>query len=218
MHVTNARLILYENQDIATLGVVNVRYCGYTAVVKVEEREDDKKVPPLPYIELLDQPDGGACALNINSLRLLLHKKTKKQSSVLPNLKRSEMWEMTPLQWELWSMIGYNIYKTIKWKIRTIDKKVSTEKGKNELKVEGLGTPLRSLKNKKKDLEGNNTESKVADAVNGEVENSVLDLSESQLEASASENESALKKLVSDAAFTRLKESETGLHRKVVIE
>ncbi|GJS70696.1 reverse transcriptase domain-containing protein [Tanacetum coccineum] len=35
--------------------------------VTVEEIEDDKKVPPLRYIELLDQPDGGACALNINS-------------------------------------------------------------------------------------------------------------------------------------------------------
>ncbi|GJZ65556.1 hypothetical protein Tco_0622252 [Tanacetum coccineum] len=59
------------------------------------------------------------------------------------------------------------------------EKKVSTEKGKNELKAEGLGTPLRSLKNKKKDLEGNNTGSKAVDAVNGEVENFVLDLAES---------------------------------------
>nr|GEU33499.1 protein TSS [Tanacetum cinerariifolium] len=41
-------------------------------------------------------------------------------------------------------------------------------------------------------------------------------LAESQPEASATENESALKKLVSDvAAFTRLKESKTGLHRTV---
>ncbi|GJW47682.1 hypothetical protein Tco_0079328 [Tanacetum coccineum] len=53
--------------------------------------------------------------------------------------------------------------------------------------------PLRSLKNKKKDIEGNNTESKAADAVNGEMENYVLDLAESQLEACATENESALK-------------------------
>ena len=68
MHATNVHLFLYENQDIATLGVVNVRYCGYTVVVKVEEREVDNKVSPLPYIELLDQPDGGACALNINRL------------------------------------------------------------------------------------------------------------------------------------------------------
>lgn len=63
---------LFINQDIATLGVVNVRYCGYTAVVKVEARKDDKKVSPLPYIELLDQPDGGACALNINRFRLTI--------------------------------------------------------------------------------------------------------------------------------------------------
>ncbi|GKF94743.1 hypothetical protein Tco_0284443, partial [Tanacetum coccineum] len=34
--------------------VVNLRYCGYTTVVKVKEIEDDKKVPPLRYIELLD--------------------------------------------------------------------------------------------------------------------------------------------------------------------
>nr|GEV48054.1 protein TSS [Tanacetum cinerariifolium] len=83
---------------------------------------------------------------------------------------------------------------------------------KNELKVEGLGTPLRLLKNKKKDSEGNNTESKANDAVNGEVENYVLDLAESQLEVSATENESALKTLLSDVAFTQLEESETGLH------
>ncbi|GJU79780.1 protein TSS [Tanacetum coccineum] len=51
------------------------------------------------------------------------------------------------------------------------EKKVSTEKGKNELKVEGIGTPIRSLKNKKNDSEGNNTESKADDAINREVEN-----------------------------------------------
>ncbi|GKF43596.1 hypothetical protein Tco_0130148 [Tanacetum coccineum] len=127
MHVTNVRFILYENQDIATQGVVNLRYSGYTAVMKVEEREDDKKVPPF--------------------FRLLLHKKT---TSVLPNLK-------------------------------------------NELKIEGIGTPIRSLKNKKNDSEGNNTESKADDAINREVENYVLDLAESQLEASETKNESALK-------------------------
>ncbi|GJT00561.1 protein TSS [Tanacetum coccineum] len=136
-----------EGDNLKWQGVVNLRYYGYTAVVKVVEIEDDKKVPPLRYIELLDQP-------------------------IATNLK-------------------------------------------NELKVEGLGTPLRSLKNKKKDSEGNNMESKADDAVNGEVENYVLNLAESQLEASATENESALKKLLSDAAFTRLKESETGLHRMV---
>ncbi|GJX36394.1 hypothetical protein Tco_0247951 [Tanacetum coccineum] len=48
------RVILASNglwKDIATLGVVNLRYSGYTAVVKVEEREDDKKC----LVELIDQ-------------------------------------------------------------------------------------------------------------------------------------------------------------------
>lgn len=89
------------------------------------------------------------------------------------------------------------------------DKKASTEK----VKVEGLGTALRSLKNKKKDLEGS---TKVVDVVNGEVENSVLDFVVES--PNSDENENALKKLLSDAAFTRLKESETGLHCKVVLK
>ncbi|MFS7932088.1 putative clustered mitochondria protein [Helianthus anomalus] len=226
--------------DIATLGVVNVRYCGYTAVVKVEEREVDKKVSPLPYIELLDQPDGGACALNINSLRLLLHKKTSQHNNVLPNLKRSGSEELSASRGLVQRLIKESLHKLqeecvgtdnfTRWELGACwiqhlqdqkktekDKKVSTKKGKNEIKVEGLGTPLRSLKNKKKDSEGSNIESKVAD-VNGEVENSVLDFAESQLEANATENEAALKKLLSDAAFTRLKESDTGLHRKSLLE
>lgn len=53
-------------QDIATLGVINVRYCGYIAVVKVEVRENIKAGPPSQSLQLLDQPDGGACALNIS--------------------------------------------------------------------------------------------------------------------------------------------------------
>lgn len=50
---------------MATLGVVNVRYCGYIAVVKVQGREN-KKVSPLSQSIELEQPEGGANALNIN--------------------------------------------------------------------------------------------------------------------------------------------------------
>lgn len=53
-------------QDIATLGVINVRYSGYIAVVKVEGRGDIQMDHPLDGSELLDQPEGGANALNIN--------------------------------------------------------------------------------------------------------------------------------------------------------
>lgn len=53
-------------QDFATLGVVNVRYCGYIAVVKLEGKESSKMDTHFQSIELLDQPEGGANALNIN--------------------------------------------------------------------------------------------------------------------------------------------------------
>lgn len=53
-------------QDIATLGVINLRYCGYITTVKVEQRESIKGSNPSQSIELLDQPDGGANSLNIN--------------------------------------------------------------------------------------------------------------------------------------------------------
>lgn len=43
-----------------------MRYCGYIAVVKVEGRDDSKGDGPIQSTELLDQPEGGANALNIN--------------------------------------------------------------------------------------------------------------------------------------------------------
>lgn len=57
-------------QDVATLGVVNVRYCGYIAVVKVEGK-DDKVIAPSQSSELLEQSEGGANALNISRFELL---------------------------------------------------------------------------------------------------------------------------------------------------
>lgn len=54
-------------QDIATLGAVGVKYCGYTATVQIpvgatlaEVSLSDEDI----YIE--DQPDGGSNALNVN--------------------------------------------------------------------------------------------------------------------------------------------------------
>lgn len=60
-------LLIKSLQDIATLGVVNVRYCGYIASVKVQGIDNASANTPLQsQEELLDQPDGGANALNIN--------------------------------------------------------------------------------------------------------------------------------------------------------
>lgn len=102
------------------------------------------------------------------------------------------------------------------------EKKLSAEKTKKEVKVEGLGTSLQSIKNKKKDLNGIKDEllpdnSKLtASGNNGKIDNIMLPYLESQLEVNSNENEVALRRLISDDAFTRLKESETGLHSKVV--
>ncbi|KAK3001120.1 hypothetical protein RJ639_022477 [Escallonia herrerae] len=233
--------------DIATLGVVNLRYCGYIALVKVEGSEISKAGHPLQSHEVLDQPDGGANALNINSLRLLLHKRAASEhnkmtphsltvereelssarefverllSESLNKLQEEEVEGDTFTRWELgacWIQHLQDQNKTEK------EKKLSSEKAKNEMKVEGLGTPLRSLKNRKKNSDGGNIELqtqnlKSTDVGNGEVENSVSPSAESQLEVNADENELALRRLLSDAAFTRLKESETGLHCKSLQE
>lgn len=54
-------------QDTTTLGVVYLRYCGYVVVVKVEGGVNEKvNSPSHQNVELFDQPEGGANALNIN--------------------------------------------------------------------------------------------------------------------------------------------------------
>lgn len=63
-------LRIFYVQDITTLGVVNVRYCGYVVVVKVEVGvRENVDSPSQQTIELFDQPEGGANALNINRCR-----------------------------------------------------------------------------------------------------------------------------------------------------
>ncbi|KAK6918224.1 hypothetical protein RJ641_016646 [Dillenia turbinata] len=96
------------------------------------------------------------------------------------------------------------------------DKKPSGEKAKGEMKVEGLGSNLKSLKNHKKKLDGSNRRMAFENAkshnegVSGEAEK-VASAIESQLENNAHENELALKRILSDSAFKRLKETDTGL-------
>lgn len=53
-------------QDTSTLGVVVVRHCGYTAVVKVAAEVNWNGKPIPQDIDIEDQPDGGANALNVN--------------------------------------------------------------------------------------------------------------------------------------------------------
>ncbi|KAG5231466.1 protein TSS [Salix suchowensis] len=233
--------------DFATLGTVNVRYCGFNAIVKVEAREEKKASPPSKSIEL-EQPEGGANALNINSLRLLLHKPTPSEhTKQMPNLQTSEFEELSASKAFVERLLEESLARLeeevlerdhmVRWELGACwiqhlqdqkntekDKKPSTEKGKKpstetEMKVEGLGTPLKSLKNKKKSDESNvktqlENSRPASDGLSGAVEYATLASVESHLETDAKDNELALQQLLSDAAFARLKESDTGLHRK----
>ncbi|XP_002523351.2 protein REDUCED CHLOROPLAST COVERAGE 1 [Ricinus communis] len=238
--------------DIATLGIVNVRYCGYFAVVKVDGAEEKNVRPPSQSIEL-EQPEGGANALNINSLRLLLHKTIPSESSKpMPHLQTLESEDLSASQAFVERILEESIAKLeheeleqdhfVRWELGACwiqhlqdqkntekDKKSPTEKNKRpssekEMKVEGLGTPLRSLKNSKKKLEETNMKIQSErsrssiDGMVGEIENANSASMESQLETTAKENELTLQMLLSDSAFTRLRESDTGLHCKSLQE
>ncbi|KAL4015270.1 hypothetical protein IC575_027514 [Cucumis melo] len=230
--------------DTAALGVINVRYCGYISTVKVEQKENEKVSSQYQIIELLDQPEGGANALNINSLRLLLHQTTPSehnrslthlqsmdqeelgaaQALVEKLLKESlvelEKEETQPNHFVRWELGACWIQHLQDQKNTEKDKKPSSEKAKNEMKVEGLGTPLKSLKNKKKQdmktlkMQAKNDTS--SDGMTGEVNGASS--CEAENEKNAKENEIALRRKLSEEAFDRLKNLDTGLHCKSMQE
>lgn len=188
---------------------------------------------------------GSYCYSVPYSLRLLLHKTTPSEHNKpvshmqtleheeliasrafverlleesLAKLEEEELGSDRVLRWELgacWIQHLRDQKNTEK------DKKPSGEKAKNEMKVEGLGTNLRSLKNNKKKSDGSSVKVQSessrsnAEGIIGEAKISILSSVESQLETNAKENELAMKRILSEAAFARLKESETGLHCKV---
>nr|XP_027115424.1 protein TSS isoform X1 [Coffea arabica]XP_027115425.1 protein TSS isoform X1 [Coffea arabica]XP_027115426.1 protein TSS isoform X1 [Coffea arabica] len=234
--------------DIATLGFVNIRFCGHIVTVKVQGREDENLGPPLQSLELLAQPEGGASALNINSLRFLLHDKAAlEQNKCIPHSQTLESEDLSSSQAFVESILEESLIKLqeeeelretyVRWELGACwiqhlqdqkktekDKKLPNEKTKNEMKVEGLGIPLKSLKNKKKNSDGSSVESQsgnlkpLADDMSVEAEKSVSLCTESHVETDANEHELILKTLLSESAFTRLKESETRLHRKSMQE
>ncbi|KAL0700477.1 hypothetical protein Bca4012_056599 [Brassica carinata] len=230
--------------DVATLGTISLKYCGYISVVKIE-KENEKLSPPSQIVDLLEQPEGGANALNINSLRFLLHnsspeqnKKTHQQQDdeltysrefvskmleeSLVKLEEEEIDRDSIMRWELgacWIQHLQDQKNTEK------DKKQTNEKSKNELKVEGLGKPLKSLNSNKKKTDASSPKaqqtavSSQVDTASSEADNAALTATlQSDAEKNAQENVLVLKNLLSEAAFTRLKESDTGLHDKSLQE
>lgn len=55
-------------QDVDSLGIINLRYCGYVAVAKVDNIDKTKVNASIKPMNIADQPEGGAHALNINRL------------------------------------------------------------------------------------------------------------------------------------------------------
>ncbi|XP_043716291.1 protein TSS isoform X2 [Telopea speciosissima] len=232
--------------DIATLGVVNVRYCGYIAVVKVDKIEIGE-VGPFQSIEIIDQLEGGANALNINSLRLLLQKEPTSEQNRTSRSQNLELEELNAAQSFVKRVLEDSVAKLqeeeverdifVRWELGACwiqhlqdqnnaekDKKPSSDKAKSEAKVKGLGKPLKLLKNHKKKSDESKQKMQSADGktpaegASAEAEDAQLASAESHVESKADENELALKGILSGSAFTRLKESATGLHRKSLHE
>ncbi|XP_042481471.1 protein TSS-like [Macadamia integrifolia] len=233
--------------DIATLGVVSVRYCGYIAVVKVDKIEINE-VGPFQSIETIDQLEGGANALNINSLRLLLQKEpTSEHNRTLPRSQNLELEELIAAQSFVKRVLEESLDKLqeeeverdifLRWELGACwiqhlqdqnkaekDKKSSSDKAKSEAKVEGLGKPLKLLKNHRRKSDESKQKMQSEDGkppvegASAEAKDAQLASAESHVESKADENELALKGMLSNSAFTRLKESGTGLHRKSLQE
>ncbi|XP_062078483.1 protein REDUCED CHLOROPLAST COVERAGE 2 isoform X2 [Humulus lupulus] len=223
--------------DTATLGVVVLRHCGFTSVVKVSADVNWEGSPIPQDIEIEDQPEGGANALNVNSLRMLLHKFSspqKLQSSdhenshpakslvrkvleeSLSRLQEEPNMQMKSIRWELGACWVQHLQNQASGKTET----KKTEEAKQEPAVKGLGKQGGLLKEIKKKIDvksskieqgkefpaGNNLDmDKNADANN-----------QKELEKQDVEKEMSViwKNLLPEAAYSRLKESDTGLHLK----
>ncbi|XP_062190047.1 protein REDUCED CHLOROPLAST COVERAGE 1 isoform X2 [Phragmites australis] len=239
--------------DVDSLGIINLRYCGYVAVAKVNNIDKTKVDSSIKPINIADQPEGGAHALNINSLRMLLNEANSTGEKKISNLSQNHRQEeLTAAQTFVEKLLKESLEKLeeeetekqsfMRWELGACwvqhlqdqknsdkDKKQGSEKEKKktvdkalkETKVEGLGKPLKALKNSKNAVDtaekGSSLGAKILSEGTSSAESQkdrASDVELPQGESSASENERLLKDLLLDAAFTRLKESETGLHQK----
>ncbi|KAM6552996.1 hypothetical protein CsatB_013758 [Cannabis sativa] len=222
--------------DTATLGVVVLRHCGFTAVVKVSTEVNWEGSPIPQDIEIEDQPEGGANALNVNSLRMLLHKFSspqKLQSSdhensesakslvrkvleeSLSRLQEEPTKQKKSIRWELGACWVQHLQNQASGKTET----KKTEEAKHEPAVKGLGKQGGLLKEIKKKIDvksGKTEQGKEVTAGNNLDINKNADANQKEIEKQDVEKEmSAIwKNLLPEAAYLRLKESDTGLHLK----
>ncbi|THU66343.1 hypothetical protein C4D60_Mb05t13150 [Musa balbisiana] len=217
--------------DTSTMSVVVIRHCGYTVVVKVPVEAGLDVVPVTEqdiYIE--DQPEGGSNSLNVNSLRMLLHKSTsfcgaqKSQCADLEDLQsfRSLVREVLADSLQRLQEEATHQRMSIRWELgacwvqhlqnqssgKTESKK--SEDSKVETTVKGLGKQFGQLKQIKKKIYDKGWKTDSAK------ENSCAGM-DTDGASPREDKEMALHKLLPEAAYLRLKESETGLHVKATI-
>ncbi|XP_010536965.1 PREDICTED: protein TSS [Tarenaya hassleriana] len=225
--------------DTSTLGVVVVRHCGHTAIVKVSAELNWDGGPIPQDLDIGDQPEGGANALNVNSLRVLLHKSSTPQSSCvaqrsqnaeseqmraarslvrklledsLQKLEGESSKNVKPIRWELGACWVQHLQNQASSK----NDSKKTEDAKPEPPVKGLGKQSALLKEIKKKIDVKSCKTEQGK----EAPASTLDTNKSEvvdrkeLEKQNEEMEKLWKQLVTEAAYLRIKESETGFHLK----
>ncbi|XWS70878.1 hypothetical protein CRYUN_Cryun03dG0086800 [Craigia yunnanensis] len=200
--------------DTSTLGVVVIRHCGYTAVVKVSAEVNLEGIPIPQDIDIEDQPEGGAYALNVNSLRMLLHKSTtpvsaqRSHSVDFENLHSARASVRKVLEDSLQKLQNEpsNNSWSIRWELGAcwVQHLQNQASGKTESKKNEDVKHSFLTEQSKEVYPGNNLDINKKSEVSNQKE----------LEKQDEEMEMLWKKLLPEAAYLRLKESETGLHLK----
>ncbi|XP_010241607.1 PREDICTED: protein TSS-like isoform X2 [Nelumbo nucifera] len=224
--------------DISTLGTVVIRHCGYTAIVKVEDEVKTRNCMVQDII-IDEQPDGGANALNINSLRAFLHKSSTAecQSPVsnfddleaarclvrrvindsLIKLEDEPTVSKGSLRWELGFCWVQHLQKQESPTTNSF-KRCGEEKNKAELDVKGLGKQLKPLSKSGKKMNGISRRADMEEEDSKICSTVACERGDSGETKSECNSEAEIKKLVSEAAFLRLKGTRTGLHQKSLDE
>ncbi|CAK9197344.1 unnamed protein product [Sphagnum troendelagicum] len=230
--------------DSATLGVVIVRHKGYT--VLVEAVSSDVDVGELPSeVVVEDQIEGGANALNVNSLRTLLHRSSTNgqahSSSAAEELEIAEAQIHAVLEESLARLDEEHdtpeaLY--IRWELGACwVQHLQTQAGGTETEKDGLkktekvlehGSSTVSEKNlsartglptlkplKKKELDSS---LKTSGSQSGKEDSQNPENQSKEDEHTAPVAQPSLMAHLSESTFMRLKDSGTGLHSKTIKE
>ncbi|KAJ6796078.1 protein TSS-like [Iris pallida] len=227
-------------RDTATLGVVVVKHCGFTATVKLSGHVVESDCLP-QSIDVDEQPDGGSNALNINSLRVLLPKfsdgelspSSPRGPSDPDDVQAARCLARRVLKDSLAKLEGMpeNAEKSMRWElgscwIQHLQKqetstaegaKESVEDSSREPIIKGLGKQFEQLRKMKKKSDTSGSTSEKEDSNTSDSVAQVITDTEKQNKCE-SNGEDEIRELLSEESFLRLKDSGTGLHGKSLDE